>query len=161
MPSELVIPVRRPAASAMWAMRRVVVLLPFVPVIATIGTRGRGRSGRGPGARVCERPDLATLGRLAEGHSCRRRRDRLAARPAAPREDERGPAPVGRGADHDARHRQVERDVEAAHRQAGRGGHVGGGAGQIGAEVELHGGPREEAVGAVEHAQLEQLDRGR
>ena len=37
MPSEVVVPVCRPASIRMWLIRRVVVLLPFVPLIDTIG----------------------------------------------------------------------------------------------------------------------------
>ena len=39
MPSLVVVPTRLPAVVMTWAMRRVVVVLPFVPVTATIGTR--------------------------------------------------------------------------------------------------------------------------
>src|SRR5204862_289293 len=43
-------PVTRPAWDAMCAIRRVVVLLPLVPVIATTGMRGDGTDGSGPNA---------------------------------------------------------------------------------------------------------------
>jgi hypothetical protein len=43
MPSEFVIPTVRPAVAATWVMSRVVVDFPFVPVMAMIGIRGRGR----------------------------------------------------------------------------------------------------------------------
>ena len=38
-PSVLVMPTRRPLAASRWAIRRVVVVLPLVPVTATTGTR--------------------------------------------------------------------------------------------------------------------------
>lgn len=50
MPSEFVIPTARPVVAATWAMSRVVVLLPFVPVTATTGMRGEGTDGREPSA---------------------------------------------------------------------------------------------------------------
>ncbi len=50
MPSELVMPTVRLARARMCAMSRVVVLFPFVPVMATIGIRGLGRCARGPSA---------------------------------------------------------------------------------------------------------------
>src|SRR5688500_14583064 len=43
-------PTIRPAVAQMWAMRRVVVLFPLVPVTPTTGMRGRGRLGSGPRA---------------------------------------------------------------------------------------------------------------
>ena len=50
MPSEFVIPTTRPAPATTWAISRVVVLFPFVPVTATTGMCGTGTEGRGPGA---------------------------------------------------------------------------------------------------------------
>ena len=65
-------PTVRPARAQMWAIRRVVVLFPLVPVIATIGILGRGSCGRGPSA-TARSPD-----------SSRRSVERPSARRAAP-----------------------------------------------------------------------------
>ena len=61
----------------MWAISRVVVLLPLVPVIATIGMCGRGRFGRGPARHRAQRPQLPLSRSLPEGQPCRGRGDRL------------------------------------------------------------------------------------
>ena len=60
----------------------------------------------------------------------------------------------------DPRDRQVERDVQASQLDRGCGGHVRRGRGCLGPEFELDGGSVEEPIGAVQHAQLEQLDLG-
>ena len=46
-------PTARPTALATWAISRVVVLFPFVPVTATIGMRGRASPGSEPSAVAC------------------------------------------------------------------------------------------------------------
>ena len=62
--------------------------------------------------------------------------------------------------DRDARDGEIQGDVQAPQGQGGRSGHVGGSRRRLRAEFELDGGAIEEAVGAVQHAQLEQLDLG-
>src|SRR5512132_3319678 len=52
MPSVLDQPTRRPAHRPMWAIRRVTVVLPLVPVTATVGTLGTGSDGPGPRRRA-------------------------------------------------------------------------------------------------------------
>ncbi len=48
MPSVLDQPTCSPADRPMWAISRVTVVLPLVPVTATVGTRGTGSDGPGP-----------------------------------------------------------------------------------------------------------------
>ena len=140
----------------MWAMRRVVVLLPFVPVMATIGILGRGRCASGPSA-VARRP--ASSRRSVERPSASRalRPDRLGDRPAPPHECDRRPSLVDRVPGRDRRLREIESEMEPAHRERRAGRHRRRRAGLFRAKLELHRRPGEEAVGAVEHAQLEQL----
>ena len=157
MPSEFVIPTRLPASAQTWAMSRVVVLFPFVPVMATIGMRGCGRWASGPGATARRPASSASVGRAPERDLRRRRGDGLADRPAAPDEGDGRPAPIDRVPRGDARVRQPQGALQALDRQSGARRHLRRGPGGIGRELELDGGSAEEAVRAVEHAQLEKL----
>src|SRR3990172_5330441 len=71
MPSVVVMPTRRPMSLRMWAIMRTVVVLPFVPVTATIGMRagvpgGKSRSSTGL-ATYCGSPPRGGGGVLDPG----------------------------------------------------------------------------------------------
>ena len=58
-------PTRLPAVAAMWASSRVVVLLPLVPVMATIGIRADGQAGQRPQRHCPQAAQLAATVVLA------------------------------------------------------------------------------------------------
>ena len=148
------------APVAMWAISRVVVLLPFVPVTATIGIRGLGRCGSGPWA-VARRPASSRAPverpRASRAAAARRWPGRWSAGATRRRRATRRPStePPRR----DARLGQVQRRRGGAGWPARRRSATSAACARLfGGELELHGRTREEPVRAVEHAQLDQLD---
>ena len=86
--------------------------------------------------------------------------DGLRARAPAPRERDRSAPVVVRVANGHVRGWKIERDVEPPNCEGRGRGHVRGGEGRVRPEFELDGRSIEEPIGAVQHAQLEQLDLG-
>ena len=71
-PSEVVVPTCRPARRRMWVSMRVVVLLPLVPLMLTVGMRRSAsviQAGPGPAAAVTRRRTRSRA-RLLRGVAC-------------------------------------------------------------------------------------------
>ena len=152
-----------PAAgrAQMWAMSRVVVLLPFVPVTATIGMRGRGRlrqrperhraqAARARVGRSSGRARRAPRPRPMDCEIVRRRHGKAIA--VRRRSTEWRVAIRGSGSAQRRVAGRAHRRAAASPRPRPRAG--------LRAELELDRRAREEPIRAVQDAQLEELDVG-
>jgi hypothetical protein len=104
-----------------------------------------------------QRPQLAPLAGRAQCDSGGGCADGLRDRAPSPRKRDGSPQPIVRVAHGEPRLRQVQAGVQAPDDLAGLVRHRRGVAGIGTAELELDGGPDEEPIRPIQHAQLEQL----